>query len=92
MPSKRKLGRRKPPPFARSAKVIGTTLEISLDNGTTAVCPLDPYPGIKLAPERARRRVRVIRPGIGLRWPDLGYELGIEGLLRNCTITSRRRR
>lgn len=53
-------------------------------NGETIVCSLDPYPGIRLAPERARRNVRIIRPGIGLRWPDLGYELGIEGLLRQC--------
>lgn len=87
MPSRRKSD--KPPPFARSAKVKGTTLEIALDNGTTVTCSLDHYPGIKLAPERARRRVRVIRPGIGLRWPDLGYELGIAGLLRRCVKRTR---
>jgi len=84
MPSRPKSGRRRPPPFARSAKVVGTMLEIALDSGATVECSLDPYPGIMLAPERARRRVRIIKPGIGLRWPDLGYELGIEGLLSQC--------
>lgn len=88
MPSKRRPG--KPPPFARRARVRNTTLEIDLDNGTTVACPLDAYRGIALAPERARRHVRVIRPGIGLRWPDLGYELGIEGLLRQCKPARRK--
>lgn len=89
MPSKHKPGSCEPPPFARRAKVEGNILEILLDDNTTATCTLDAYPGITLAPEHARRRVRVIPPGIGLRWPDLGYELGIEGLLRQCSITPR---
>ena len=91
MQSKLKSGRCRPPPFAVKAKVRGTELEILLDNGATARCSLTPYRGLALAPERARKRVRVIPPGIGLRWPDLGYELGIEGLLRICVVTKRRR-
>lgn len=84
MPRKPGSGRCKPPPFARRARVRGTTLEIDLDNGETVVCSLDGYPGIRLAPEKARKNVRVVRPGIELRWPTLGYELGIEGLLKDC--------
>jgi hypothetical protein len=92
MPSKRRKGECDPPPFAKRATVVGTNLRIALDNGTIAVCPLDPFPGLVLAPKRARHHVNVIRPGIGLRWPDLGYELGVEGLLRSCKIIKPRRR
>ena len=95
MSSKQKRGSCKPPPFARSASVNGTTLTISLNDGTTATCSLKPYPGLRLAPERALKKVRVIRPGLGIQWPDLGHELGVEGLLKTCRITkkpARRRR
>jgi len=30
--------------------------------------------------------VRVVPPGLELRWPDLGYELCIEGLLRESVV------
>ncbi len=79
-------GRRRPPPFARRARVTDTGLEIDLDDGTTVECSLDAYPGILLAPEHARNNVRVVPPGLELRWPDLGYELCIEGLLRESVV------
>ena len=89
MPSKAVSGKRRPPPFAVRARMRADVLELDLDNGTTVQCPLDNYPGILLAPERAKKNVHVGRPGIEIRWPTLGYELGVEGLLSRCTPVKR---
>jgi len=86
-----KQGKGKPPPAPRSVKVEDDTLTMHLDNGKTVTCSLRPFRTLMLAPERARRRVRIIGPGIGISWPDLGYDLGVEGLLRTCRPVRRRR-
>jgi len=78
-----------PPPFAKSAKVEGTKLTIKLNDGTTAVCSLKPYPGLRISPIRARKKVRVIGPGIAVGWPDLGYEMLVEHLLKKCMISKK---
>ena len=67
-------------PLARRVAVVGRELVVDLQDGRRLVLPLRWFPLVSLAPEKARRKVRVIFAGTGIEWPDLGYELGVDGL------------
>lgn len=68
--------------LATKVTVVGKRLKVKLDNGKTLDLPLTWFPSVNLAPGKVRRKVQIIRPGIGLEWPDISYELGIGGLCR----------
>ena len=68
-------------PLACSASVEGNYLHVCLRDGRSFRIHLSTFPSLFLAPEPARSHIRIVRPGIGLRWPDLGYELGVGGLV-----------
>ena len=70
-------------PLARKARVVGSTLELTLLNGESYRVPLNWFPGIASAPPAAKRKV-VVDHGVGLKWPILGHELGVGGLVRKC--------
>jgi hypothetical protein len=70
-------------PLARKARVVGDTLEVTLLDGEKYSVPLRWFPGIASAPLAAKRKV-VVDGGVGLRWPILGYDLGVGGLVRRC--------
>lgn len=73
-------------PLARKARVVGDTLELTLLDGKKYGVPLRWFPGIANAPLAAKRKV-VVDGGVGLKWPILGYELGVGGLVRKCRRT-----
>jgi len=67
---------------ARRVLVDGNRLRIDLEDGRSLSLPLRWFPIVNAAPRRARQKVCVIFAGTGISWPDLGYELGVEGLSR----------
>lgn len=69
-------------PLAHKAYIQNQSLHVHLRNGDKLELPIHWFPLLKIAPKPARDRIRIMGPGIGLRWPDLGYELGVEGLTK----------
>ncbi len=70
-------------PAAKKVRVEGDHIALQLVDGRQFNVPLKWFPGLNLAPVAARRDVRVDL-GVGIRWPRLGYELGVGGLVREC--------
>lgn len=70
-------------PLARSVRVVGDYIDLKLVDGREFQVPLEWFPGLRLAPERIKRRVKLDSPA-GITWPDIGYELGVGGLVRRC--------
>jgi len=77
-------------PMARKVRVVGDLLQVHLRDGRAFELPLKLFPSVNLAPEPARSQVRVIAPGIGIKWPFIGYELGVGGLLHQHMLRARR--
>lgn len=74
-------------PIAKSAKVINDQLQVKLTDGRTLSVPLSQFKQLKLAPADARKVVRPIFGGTGIDWPNLRFELGVGGLVRQCQTT-----
>lgn len=71
-------------PLAKTARVVGNKLNLTLRDGRKFSVPLRWFPGIAAAPASAKRKIQITRPGIGVRWPILGYDLGVGGLVSEC--------
>jgi len=69
-------------PLARRVAIVSDRLRLTLEDGRVIERPLRWYPIPSIAPERVRRKVRVAYAGSGIVWPDLGYELGVDGIIR----------
>jgi hypothetical protein len=67
-------------PLAKKARVADDHLYVTLRDGRVLNLPLSWFPTLNHSPGKARFRVRLVGPGVGLEWPDLGYELGVGGL------------
>jgi Protein of unknown function (DUF2442) len=65
---------------AKRAKVVGDRLLVLLDNGKRLDLPLSWFPVLPNAPRKPRENVRVRHAGLAVVWPDLGIELGVNGL------------
>ena len=74
-------------PLAKSARVVNDNLRINLRDGRVLTVPLKQFPELRLAPAKARRKVRAAWGGTGIDWPDLRFELGVGGLVRQCQNT-----
>lgn len=86
MPSKRaKHKKRCSLPLAKNARVRAGILRLELLDGRLFFFPMAGFPVISAYPVSAQKNVRVIFGGTGISWPDLGYELGVGGLVRQAT-------
>ena len=70
-------------PAARAAEVRITrdALVVDLADGRTLKAPLAWYPRLQRATPDERGNWRLIGAGVGIHWPDLDEDIGIEGLL-----------
>jgi hypothetical protein len=69
------------PPRAVYVTVTDDTLTVDLEDGRTIAVPIGWFPRLAYgtAPERAN--VEIAGAGLGLHWPDLDEDIGVEGLL-----------
>ncbi len=68
-------------PRARSARVRGATLIVSLVDGREVRVPVRWFPRLLAGSAAARANVRIIEGGRALHWPDLDEDIGVERLL-----------
>lgn len=68
-------------PRAVHVSVSDDTLTVDLEDGRTIAVPIGWFPRLAYgtAPERAN--VQLAGAGLGLHWPDLDEDIGVEGLL-----------
>jgi hypothetical protein len=69
-------------PIAKKVRVEGDYLALQLTDGRKFDVPLKWFPSLRHAPTEARKVVR--NDVVGVRWPILGFELGVGGLVREC--------
>ena len=68
---------------ARAIKVTITddTLSVDLEDGRTISVPIGWYPRLAHGTPAQRANVQISGAGLGLHWPDLDEDVGVEGLL-----------
>jgi hypothetical protein len=69
--------------MAKALKVNMTNdaLTVDLADGRTLSVPLAWYPRLLHGTPEERRNWRLIGDGVGIHWPDLDEDIGIDGLL-----------
>src|SRR5213596_2395891 len=68
-------------PHAVDVKVTEDELSVLLEDGRTLVVPLAWYPRLFHSSQRQRARWRLIGRGVGIHWPAIDEDIGVEGLL-----------
>jgi len=68
-------------PRAKSARVAGANLIVSLVDGREVRVPISWFPRVAAGSPAARANLRIIEGGRALRWPDLDEDIGVEPLL-----------
>jgi hypothetical protein len=73
----------KPVEVVRAVRVHVTddTLAVDLDDSRTISVPIGWYPRLAHATPEERNNYRLVGKGIGIHWPDLDEDIGVEGLL-----------
>jgi hypothetical protein len=66
---------------ALDVSVTDDTLTVDLADGRTLSVPLAWYPRLLHGTPEERRNWRLIGGGVGIHWPDLDEDIGIDGLL-----------
>jgi len=66
---------------AVDVKVTEDELSVLLEDGRTLVVPLAWYPRLFHSSQRQRARWRLIGRGVGIHWPAIDEDIGVEGLL-----------
>lgn len=62
-------------------QVTDDTLAVDLDDSRTISVPIGWYPRLAHATPEERNNYRLVGKGIGIHWPELDEDVGIEGLL-----------
>jgi len=66
---------------ARAVYFDDRHLHVELDDGRVVSTPMQLYPELQAATLLQLGNYLIIRRGTCIQWPDLGYQLGIEGLI-----------
>jgi hypothetical protein len=66
---------------ALDVSVTDDTLTVDLADGRTLSVPLAWYPRLLHGTPEERRNWRLIGGGVGIHWPDLDEDIGIDSLL-----------
>ena len=69
------------PPRAVHITVTDDTLSVDLDDGRTIAVPIGWFPRLAYGTAAERANVQIAGSGLGLHWPDLDEDIGVEGLL-----------
>ena len=68
-------------PRAVNVSVTDDTLSVDLEDGRTVSVPIGWYPRLAHGTPVERAKVQIAGAGLGLHWPDLDEDIGVEGLL-----------
>lgn len=69
------------PPKAVHIDVTDDTLSVDLDDGRTIAVPIGWYPRLAAGTATERANFTISGAGLGIHWPDLDEDIGVEGLL-----------
>lgn len=61
--------------------ITDDTLTVDLTDGRSISVPIGWYPRLAYATPEERNHVQISGAGLGLHWPDLDEDIGVEGLL-----------
>jgi len=75
------------PPLAVAAGVRKKLLSVELLDGRTLVVPIAWFPRLAKATGKQLRNVVIEEDGLGLHWPELDEDLGVEPLLTHAPVT-----
>jgi hypothetical protein len=68
-------------PRAIKVSVTDDTLTVDLEDGRTVSIPIGWYPRLAHGTPAERANFQIAGAGLGLHWPDLDEDIGIEGIL-----------
>lgn len=68
-------------PKAIHIAVTDDTLSVDLDDGRTIAVPIGWYPRLAAGTATERVNFSISGAGLGVHWPDLDEDIGVEGLL-----------
>lgn len=68
-------------PRAMNVTLTDDTISVDLEDGRTISVPIGWYPRLAHGTLAERANVRIGGAGLGLYWPDLDEDIGVEGLL-----------
>lgn len=68
-------------PRVTNVSVTDDTLSIDLEDGRSVSVPIGWYPRLAHGSPAERANVQVAGAGLGLHWPDLDEDIGVEGIL-----------
>jgi hypothetical protein len=68
-------------PRVTSVSVTDDTLSVDLEDGRTISVPIGWYPRLAYGTSAERLNVKISGAGLGLHWPDLDEDIGVEGIL-----------
>lgn len=69
-------------PTARSVRIDGGSLVVSLVDGRTLTVPTSWFPKLASATPMLLNRWRLIASGQGIHWPELDEDLSVAALLK----------
>ncbi|MFN3332162.1 MAG: DUF2442 domain-containing protein [Caldilinea sp.] len=70
-----------PPARVVSVEVTDDTLSVDLEDGRTISVPIGWYPRLAYGSPAERSNFQISGAGLGIHWPDLDEDIGVEGLL-----------
>jgi hypothetical protein len=78
-------------PLGKSVEITDGYLSVTLRDGRVISTPLEWFPRLQRGTPRQRATWKWIADGIGVTWPPLDEDLGIEGMLRGISSIEFRR-
>jgi hypothetical protein len=68
-------------PRVINMSITDDTLSIDLEDGRSVSVPIGWYPRLAHGTSAERANVQIAGSGLGLHWPDLDEDIGVEGIL-----------
>ena len=78
-------------PVAVEVHVSDSVLRVVLEDGRDLSVPIEWFPRLRGASQKARQNWRFIGRGEGIHWPDLDEDIAVEGLLAGRAASPERR-
>jgi hypothetical protein len=69
------------PPRVLNVVITEDTLTVDLEDGRTISTPIGWFPRLTHGSAQERANYQISGAGLGIHWPDLDEDVGVEGLL-----------